>query len=174
MRDGEEWTKLFSDKKHGGRDVALEKAQAHRNALLGKLPSLPEGPNAHLHTSRARQKAWQKLTKTGVKGISLNWVPISDGVVAQVCAMWGDPESGKRKRRARSVREHGLDYALEVCCQLLYEGRGETGPDPKSLYEQAHPVLEELIAARREAEKAREEARRRSLEAKKRALQQTA
>lgn len=176
QRDGEETTKLFSDKKYGGRDVALEKAKAHRDDLLEKLPSLPEGPNAHLHTSRARQNAWKKLTRTGVKGISLNWVPskASDGrPIPQVCAMWADPETGTRKRRARSTRKHGLDHALKKCCELLYEGRGETGPDPEALYERAHPVLEELIEARRAAEEAREEARRRSARAKARALGQS-
>jgi hypothetical protein len=172
QRDGEETTKLFSDKKYGGRDVALNKAKAHRDALLVKMPNLPEGPNAQLHTDRARQKAWQKLTKTGVKGISLNWVPVSDGFIPQACAMWGDPKSGQRKRRARSVREHGLDHALEVCCKLLYEGRGETGPTPEALYERAHPVFEELIEARRTAEEAQAEARQRSMAAKKRALEQ--
>lgn len=169
MRDGEQTTKLFSDKKYGGSEKALEKAKARRDEMLEGMPDLPEPPG-HLHSNATRYKAWKSLTRTGVKGISLNWVPVSDGVVPQICAMWADSETGKRKRRARSVRKHGLDHALAVCCEKLYEGRGEVGPDPDEIYAQAHPVIEELIEARRQEEEARKEARRRADRAREQAL----
>ena len=172
QRDGEQTTKLFSDKKYGGREEALELAKEYRDELLEDLPSLPEGPNAHLHTDRTRQQAWKTLTRTGVKGISLTWAKGKSGTrYPHVCAMWPDPETGRRKRRARSVSKHGLDYALHRCCELLYEGRGEIDPDPEALYERAYPVIKELIEARREEQEAREEARRRSAEAKAQAMQ---
>ncbi len=143
QRNGELHTKLFSDKKCGSREEALEKALAYRDELLKELPEIPRSPG-HLHTSEMRHRAWKQLTQTGVMGIGLTWQSSSGGKYPYVQAMWKDPD-GTPRARARSISLYGPESALEQVCRLLYEGRRETGPDPEILYEQALPAVERFL-----------------------------
>lgn len=147
QRQGEEHSKLFSDKKCGGRDKALAAARRHRARLLRRLPPLPDTYSAeHLHVPEIRERAWQKRTSTGVKGIGFTWQYSNGTAYPHVQVMWTDPD-GTPRSRSRSISAHGLKAALHECCHLLYEGRRRCGPSPEALYEQALPALHARLAA---------------------------
>ena len=62
-RQKEQHTKYFSDKRHGGREEALEKAVAYRDELLEELPD-PMDPV---------QRSAEARSKTGVIGLNFCW-----------------------------------------------------------------------------------------------------
>ncbi len=142
QREGEEYTKLFSDSVWGGRERALEAARRHRDRLLKILPELLP-PVERLQQEAVREKAWRKLTSTGVKGIGFTFQNGRNGRYPFVQSMWA--EDGRRRSFRRSIAKHGLRSALWQCCVALYEGRGETGPEPEEIFEQALPAIEEMV-----------------------------
>lgn len=141
QREGEEYTKLFSDSVWGSDEQALEAARRHRNRLLKILPELLP-PVERLHQEAVREKAWEKLTSTGVKGIGFTLQAGQRAEYPFVQSMWA--EDGRRHSCKRSITKHGVRSALWQCCVALYEGRGETGPEPEDIFEQALPVIEEM------------------------------
>ena len=107
---GEIKSKLFSDKKFGGRSRALEKAVAWRNMTEKKLGKLRT--DKHIVTT-AKSK-----TNTGVVGVRLN------AKYYRYEVSWVTPE-GKQGKTSVSIRKHGKEAAFIKACKIRQEKEQE-------------------------------------------------
>ncbi|MFB6229544.1 MAG: AP2 domain-containing protein [Salinibacter sp.] len=143
IRNGERHTKLFSDKKYGGKESAYEKALAHRNEMLEELPDLPdEGP---LHTDEVHERRWEAVTRTGVKGIGFTMTTYSRATDAKrpyITAHW--PGEDRWRCTSFSIVKHGLRGALNEAAETLVE---HADPDltAEEMVDTARPAVESLL-----------------------------
>ncbi len=102
VRRGKEYSKLFSDRVHGGKDKALAKAQAYEKELLAKLPPL----------SREKTKP-QRNNTSGILGVSRSFMKYrgkgSGGYYWQTT--FRSPETGKPMTIKFSVAKYGEEEA---------------------------------------------------------------
>lgn len=96
--------KLFSDKKSGGRKLALELAIAWRNNTEKKLGKIRT--DKHLSTVAK--------TPTGVVGVRLN------KKLNRYEANWVTPE-GKQGSTSVAIKKHGKDAAFQRACAIRLE-----------------------------------------------------
>jgi hypothetical protein len=110
-RQGERYSKFFSDKKHDGTDGAREAAIAWRDETKG---TLPERGNA----SETRGKR----SETGVRGLSIGFHDVGNGTrnpYVQV-SFYSD---GDRNSSSFSVEKWGLRRAVWKGCRRLGKWR---------------------------------------------------
>lgn len=149
-RHKKQYTKYFSDKKHGGNEEALQEAVAYRDELLEELPE-PQDPV---------QKSAEARSKTGV--IGLNFCHKDDGsgtLKPYVQLSWLEPD-GTRRSAAYSVNKWNLRRAVWKACARLNRERTELGEetdDAHDMFQTAYPnIIEqhEHLTKEREAEEA--------------------
>ena len=110
-RRGRKYSRFFSDRKYGGREVALGMARNFRDELVARLPV------------RERSGAAGKLTRrniSGVVGVSRIVVRTTAATYEFWQATWS-PLPGVRRRVKFSIRRYGEDRAFELACAARRE-----------------------------------------------------
>ncbi|MFQ3242045.1 MAG: hypothetical protein ACI9JZ_001736 [Lentimonas sp.] len=131
-RNGKTYSKLFSDRKNGGKGKAQKFAKAYRDELIEELDAIPRNPRkARIVVSDARNTTGElgvsRTTKTGPNGTkhelySVSWRP-DPGV--QKSTSFSIPKYGEKKafkmavehRRARMREIHGKDFYRKLAVE---------------------------------------------------------
>jgi hypothetical protein len=124
-RQGQTYSKFFSDKKHGGGEGALDAAVEYRDEMKEKIPKRLD-PN----DARGRQ------SETGVRGLAVNMEDIGNGTkrpYVSVSAM----VDGTRKASSYSIAKWGWRRALWKGCARLGEWRSLPSDEVSRLFERA-------------------------------------
>ena len=110
-RRGRKFSRFFSDRKYGGREVALGIAREFRDELVARLPD------------RERSGAAGKLTRRNISGV----VGVSRIIVRTAMARYEfwqatwSPNPGVRRRVKFSIRRYGEKRAFELACAVRRE-----------------------------------------------------
>ncbi|MEL6614710.1 MAG: hypothetical protein AAFQ43_03180 [Bacteroidota bacterium] len=113
-RHGKTYSKLFSDRKHGGREEAFEAAVAYRTELEAEVAALPEA------APRRRLIRRNKNNSTGVVGISRTYKRDRRGIKHEVYAVSWNPEPGVARGTSFSIKRYGEDTAFRLACELRW------------------------------------------------------
>lgn len=114
-RDEAIYSKLFSDRRHGGKRKALEAATAYRDeleTLLNKVDNRPRRNN------RLPVVVRNKRNKTGVIGVCLRTRQLESGKVSQCYSVTWAPEPGVQRCTSFSVAKWGKKEAFRRACEL--------------------------------------------------------
>ena len=114
-RHGKTYSKLFSDRKHGGREEAFEAARAYRAELVEEVAALPAQPPAR------RLIRSNKNNSTGVVGISRTFKRDRRGIKHEVYAVSWNPEPGIARGTSFSIKRYGEDTAFRLACELRWK-----------------------------------------------------
>ena len=114
-RHGKTYSKLFSDRRHGGKEEAFEAALAYREELEREVAALPEA------APRRRLIRSNKNNATGVVGISRTYKRDRRGVKHEVYAVSWNPEPGVARGTSFSIKKYGEDAAFKRACKLRWE-----------------------------------------------------
>lgn len=107
-KNGKTYSKLFSDKKSGGRAKALEAAIEYRGALLRRLKEIPQKP-------RARRLVYRDTrNSTGVLGVSRTKKRNKNGTITDCYSVSWRPQPGVQKCTSFSIRKYGEKKAFEM------------------------------------------------------------
>ena len=121
-RHGKTYSRLFSDRKSGGRDPAFQAALAYREGLLQEVAELPaSAPRRRLMTRRKGG--------AGVVGVSRTHKRDRRGVRHEVYAVSWNPEPGVARGTSFSVKRYGEDEAFRRACVLRWEKMKEIHGD---------------------------------------------
>ena len=147
-RDGKTYSKLFSDRKCGGREEAFAAARDYRTSLVEEVADLPAVE------PRRRLVRRNRGNTSGVVGISRTYKRDRRGVRHEVYAVSWNPEPGVARGTSFSIRRYGEDQAFQKACELrwakmkgIHGDRYDVG-SPLDLYRQKASVDED--AQRRE------------------------
>ena len=110
-RNGKTFSKLFSDRKNGGKDQAFELAQAHRDQLHTELASIPK------KARRRRLVVSDSRNTTGELGVSRVTRTGSNGVKYACYAVSWRPEPGVQKSTTFSTKKHGEKKAFKMAVE---------------------------------------------------------
>lgn len=145
-RHGKTYSRLFSDRKHGGRADAFEAARRHRERLAEAVAELPDaGPRRRLVAHGER----------GVVGVSRAHKRDRRGVRHEVYAVSWNPEPGVARGTSFSIKRYGEEDAFRRACQLRWTKM-------KEIYGDRYEVESPDVLRRRKSDvDARAEARRR-------------
>ena len=146
-RHGKTYSKLFSDKKCGGRDQAFEAATAYRQQLADEVAALPE-------TAPRRRLIQSTQDDEGVIGISRTHKRDRRGIRHEVYAVSWNPEPGVARGTSFSIKRYGEEGAFRKACALRWTKMKEIYGDR---YDVASP---EDLFDRKAAVDAQAEARR--------------
>ncbi|MGB3545295.1 hypothetical protein [Rubrivirga sp.] len=122
-RDGKTYSRLFSDRKCGGRDKSFEAAREYREKLLEEVAELPAAPK------RRRLVTSNRGNTSGVVGISRTFKRDRRGVRHEVYAVSWNPEPGLARGTSFSIKRYGEDTAFRMACQLRWEKMKEIHGD---------------------------------------------
>ncbi len=113
-RHGKTYSKLFSDRKHSGRDESFDAAVAYREELEAEVAALPEA------APRRRLIRHNKNNSTGVVGISRTYKRDRRGIKHEVYAVSWNPEPGTARGTSFSIKRYGEDTAFRLACELRW------------------------------------------------------
>lgn len=114
-KNGIRYSKLFSDRKCGGREDALNKASVFRNELYARLSSIPSKPRVQKIVSK------DKRNRTGVLGVSkLSKTGKNDKNLVFYSVTWR-PKAGSQKCTSFSIAKYGEELAFKKAVSLRYE-----------------------------------------------------
>ena len=114
-RRGRKYSRFFSDRKYGGREVALRTARDFRDELLARL------------SDREKSGAAGKMTRrniSGVVGVSRIVVRTAGAKYEFWQATWS-PDPGLRRRVKFSIRRYGENRAFQLACAARREAMGD-------------------------------------------------
>ena len=114
-RHGKTYSKLFSDRKLGGREKSFEAAARYREELEEEVSQLPEA------APRRRLIRRNRNNTTGVVGISRTYKRDRRGVRHEVYAVSWNPEPGVARGTSFSIKRYGEDTAFQLACKLRWE-----------------------------------------------------
>ncbi len=147
-RYGNTYSRLFSDKKFGGREGAFEAAKEYRTELAEEIAALPEA------APRRRLIASNTESKNGVVGVSRTHKRDRRGVQHEVYTVSWNPEPGVARGTSFSIKRYGEDEAFRLACTLRWTKM-------KEIYgHRYHVESPDVLLARKEAVDERAEARR--------------
>ncbi|MDR0693462.1 MAG: hypothetical protein LBF49_02740 [Puniceicoccales bacterium] len=114
-RHGCRYSKLFSDRKQGGKEEALTKAKIFRNELRARISAMPTVPRTQKIVLR------DKRNRTGVLGVSkLEKNGKGDKQLGFYSVTWR-PARGKQKCTSFSISKYGAGVAFKKAVALRYE-----------------------------------------------------
>lgn len=122
-RDGKTYSKLFSDRKCGGREDAFEAAKAYRHTLEAEVAELPAV------AKKRRLVRANRSNTSGVVGISRTFKRDRRGVRHEVYAVSWNPEPGIARGTSFSIKRYGEDTAFRMACKLRWEKMKEIHGD---------------------------------------------
>ncbi|MEO0558760.1 MAG: hypothetical protein AAF170_11325 [Bacteroidota bacterium] len=114
-RHGKTYSRLFSDRKHGGREEAFQAAFAYRSELEEEVAQLPDQPPRRRLIRRNRNNT------SGVVGISRTYKQDRRGIRHEVYAVSWNPEPGVARGTSFSIKRYGEDTAFRMACKLRWE-----------------------------------------------------
>ena len=114
-RHGKTYSRLFSDRKYGGKEKAFDAAKAYRQELEAEVAAMPEG------APRRRLIRRNKNNSTGVVGISRTFKRDRRGIKHEVYAVSWNPEPGVARGTSFSIKKYGEDEAFKRACRLRWE-----------------------------------------------------
>lgn len=107
-KNGKTFSKLFSDGKLEGAEMALSAARDYRGSLLGKLAKIPVKPRGRRIVFRDSRNT------TGVLGVSRSVKRTINGTVCQSYAVTWRPEPGVQKCTSFSITKYGDQKAFRM------------------------------------------------------------
>lgn len=122
-RHGKTYSRLFSDRKYGGKEEAFEQAVAYRTDLENEVAAMPES------APRRRLIRRNKNNSTGVVGISRTFKRDRRGIKHEVYAVSWNPEPGVARGTSFSIKKYGEDQAFKLACKLRWEKMREVYGD---------------------------------------------
>ncbi len=141
-RHGKTYSKLFSDRRQGGKEESFKQASAYRQDLEREVAALPEA------APRRRLISSNKNNATGVVGISRTFKRDRRGIKHEVYAVSWNPEPGAARGTSFSTKKYGEDAAFKHACALRWAKMREIYGDryevtsPAELYRQKREVDE--------------------------------
>jgi hypothetical protein len=114
-RHGKTYSKLFSDRKCGGKEEAFAEAEAFRRELEDEVAALPEAEQ------KRRLIRHNKSNATGVLGISRTFKRDRHGRRHEVYAVSWNPEPGKARGTSFSIAKYGQETAFKMACRLRFQ-----------------------------------------------------
>ena len=114
-RHGKTYSRLFSDRKLGGREEAFGAACAYRETLEEEVGQLPAPP------LRRRLVHANRNNTTGVVGVSRTYKQDRQGGRHEVYAVSWNPEPGVARGTSFSIERYGEDTAFRLACKLRWE-----------------------------------------------------
>jgi predicted metalloprotease len=114
-RHGKTYSRLFSDRKCGGRDEAFVAAVAFRDELEQEVMALPEAE------PKRRLIRHNKNNATGVLGISRTFKRDRHGRRHEVYAVSWNPDAGRARGTSFSISKYGDDTAFKMACRLRFQ-----------------------------------------------------
>jgi hypothetical protein len=107
-RNGKTYSKLFSDRKWGGKQTALEEARKHRDDLQEKLQDIPKKP-------KGRRLVYKDTrNSTGVIGVCRTTKKNKNGSVTECYSVSWRPKPGIQKCTSFSIRKYGEEKAFKL------------------------------------------------------------
>ncbi|MFW5883065.1 MAG: AP2 domain-containing protein [Verrucomicrobiota bacterium] len=107
-RNGKTYSKLFSDRKCGGKRKALDMAREYRDQLLEELSKIPSKP-------RGRRLVYRDARNTtGVLGVCRTSKKSANGTVNDCYSVSWRPEPGVQKCTSFSIRKYGEEKAFQM------------------------------------------------------------
>jgi len=129
-RNGKTHSKLFSDRKCGGKEAAYEMAKAYREELQVRLGDVPKDPR------KRRVVSSDSRNKTGELGVSLIRRKGPNGQKYEAYSVSWRPEPGKQKCTSFSVKKYGKERAFEMAVKhrrkMMQEVHGDAFPASKT------------------------------------------
>ena len=107
-RNGKTYTKLFSDRKSGGKEAALEAARNYRQQLLEELSKIPQKERERRVVSK------DSRNRTGELGVSRTSKKGPKGAIYECFSVSWRPEPGVQKSTSFSIKKYGEEKALEL------------------------------------------------------------
>lgn len=107
-RNGKTYSKLFSDKKWGGKRKAQEAAKEYRNDLLNDLQDIPSKPRGRRIVFRDSRNT------TGVLGVCRTSKKSANGTVNECYSVSWRPEPGIQKCTSFSIKKYGEKKAFNM------------------------------------------------------------
>lgn len=114
-KNGKRYSKLFSDKKLGDTEKALDAAKVYRDQLVEKLESIPSKPRAKKIVLRDSRNS------TGVIGVSRLSKKGKNGNVIEFYSVTWRPAPCQQKCTSFSIRKYGPDLAFKKAVTYRYE-----------------------------------------------------
>jgi hypothetical protein len=122
-KNGQRYSKLFSDGKLGGKENSRIKAKIFCNELRLRLSAIPSKPRKQKIVSH------DKRNQTGVLGVSKLSKSGKDNKKLEFYSVTWRPSKGKQKCTSFSITKYGEDLAFKKAVSLRYEelrsARGE-------------------------------------------------
>ena len=118
-KNGQTYSKLFSDKRHGGKNNALVVARGYRDELFDELSEIPNSPRARRIVTR------DSRNKTGVLGVCRISKKGVNGKVTESYSVTWRPEPGVQKCTSFSIRKYGEEEAFRLAVELRREKMDE-------------------------------------------------
>jgi len=110
-RNGKTYSKLFSDRKCGGRDKALKLALEHRDELFKELDEIPA-------QRRNRRQVFRDARNTsGVIGVCRISKKGASGRINECYSVSWRPEPGVQKCTSFSIRKYGEEQAFRMAVE---------------------------------------------------------
>ncbi len=107
-RNGQTYSRLFSDGKFGGSEGAFAEALLYRDKLANHLENVPKRPRSRRLVLRDARNT------TGVLGVCRTRKKGPDGKPNDCYSVSWRPEPGKQKCTSFSVRKYGEEKAFEL------------------------------------------------------------
>ncbi len=122
-RHGKTYSRLFSDRKCGGKNESFKQAEAYRTELEADVAAMPES------APRRRLIRHNKSNSSGVVGISRTFKRDRRGIKHEVYAVSWNPEPGTARGTSFSIKKYGEEEAFRLACKLRYEKMKEIYDD---------------------------------------------
>lgn len=107
-RNGKTFSRLFSDRKWGGKEEALRAARSFRDELHQQISGMPRQPRTRrvvLHDSR---------NNTGVLGVCRTAKKTPSGKLSECYSVSWRPEPGVQKCTSYSINKYGEKKAFQL------------------------------------------------------------
>lgn len=107
-RNGRTYSKLYSDRKWGGKRKALDEARKYRDELLDELEKIPARPRGRRIVFRDSRNT------TGVLGVCRTAKRSPNGTINECYSVSWRPEPGVQKCTSFSIRKYGEKKAFQL------------------------------------------------------------
>jgi hypothetical protein len=104
-REGQTYSKFFSDSRYGSQEKALEAAQEYKAEYEKKY---------QVSTTRAYRQKPQRNNKTGVLGVSETYMRSRTGKITPCFTVSWRPKPNVSKTKKFSIATHGRQAAFEM------------------------------------------------------------
>lgn len=136
-RNGKTYSKLFSDRKCGGKEQAYALAKSHRKQLAEQVSAMPKEP------SKRRVVTSDSRNKTGELGVSYTVKKGPNGTKHECYSVSWRPKPGVQKCTSFSIKKYGKEEAFKMAVEhrrkVMREIHGENFQNLNSRIEKAEP-----------------------------------